>query len=1182
MVERMAKIGDMSDGALENALKKYKKLYKAAEDKAEKLKAKKRVLAIREELEKREKEQSGANLPPYLSDSAREKELEKQRKKEERAERLAELKGKGKSSKKSKSRKAVAAAQPVEEQGTEDEEVIEQKKTKGKAKGSSQKPSADRRKSSLPMILIALVVLGALGAGGYFEWKQFGDQVMASMESSGEDSGTSSSPDVGSDDASEGSSYSSLSEGGSSKAESGTSEVATFSGGGAADIPADDGPLAQKFDKKLEGIEVPTDKQCFVWQNELSPVIAVYSSENKITLFDKIGEFGLGGPTGAAYGTGGDIKTAGRGKIQGGELGESWMLFWFSGAKGWDTFKYSKVATKYVKDDRTFAFDLPFLVSFQNKPSSVQVGENGVEFSFPDKVGVIQLLPLLGAKRPDPRDTAKWNSGLPSDIAGLAKAWNARMKFFPAQVREAYSMNPVDDFIDITNAFRLAPVPDEWGTDGVKWAPVSPAVALAMKYGMKLQLSDKHTDTGTPTQFGPTWVVEGSDSYTIRWPGFASLVNTMHVPNIVEGEDEELRKKIEEQALAGRFATNVGWFGSASASIAQGHKASLIPYCSKEAADKIRSAAMQQVASVVWNPSLYKVEVDRDFRRERIVDALNSYGGDSDPIGSEISRGLWDYAFYTGDFYSIEGRWDDLLKVGVNAYYKTDWLTYGRTNTGGDSFHDIIGGAAAMARMAAVLGKSREYGLFSYALARHLINYYGYEYAYGPFAESVKPYFCSINIDEPLVVWDIYAPFGALFTPYSHKAMYGDYTGFFEHYFRIGEGDYGTEGLLETFYKEILPDSHIEKVFSKMMQEKIPNPGENEGSKKALLFYMNARILDWSKEKLEAWCDKIGYNKEKDWVLASMYDAIHPRKAVNFLPEDMNKPHSGPGVQLMTWNTSRHNFFDIDNRSQREPGLFLFGFTVPEKEREVSFHGENGLNFGFISVGEGKIIGRESPEANWVSRGYGFNLSVANAEEQAAAEEQKNVKWAFIGPFGIDKKDVANKEWTLHYEPEKEGKPNFDKVYEGAIATKDSPSYAKPPFKKGEIQKVEWRIVESQNFRIPARLGFNPGSYKFLYTRIKAPKDMKVRVGISSRSWKRVYFNGDVVFEEQERDRGKYTQNPDDLTPDLDMFDAELKEGWNDIMIRMRHAEFWSWCYFRIYNQREQSIPGLDFDPEGK
>lgn len=937
--------------------------------------------------------------------------------------------------------------------------------------------------------------------------------------------------------------------------------------------------LSERFDQPLTGLESPPIRDVHVYGSELTPAVIFRSRLSEMTLLHRMGELGLDGPSHVAYVAGGEVRTGGRGQI-GQELDEPWLVVWFQGGRGW-VFRHCQYVQRAMQSQQQFQFDVPMLIRLQHRPESVTVDAEGVHLVFADEAGIVQIMPLFGVNRPSMEDTAGWAENLPEGVVSQARRWSAWLSSIPVQVVERYRIDPAEGMITLIHNFRYVDVEDDWDSDIHRAAPVAPAIALAAGQGMDLTFTDmagdavEPIDAWVPTVFGPVWMVPG-ESVEIHVPGILELVTRVRTPNVEPGADSELIEGIRG-ALRGRInETGMGWWAAAGAAMSQGNKAEMLPFADDELATQVRTAAMRMMHQNVFG-GVNTTEQLVDEQRERIylVDYVNHYqryAGDDEAPAAEILRGSFNYAFNTGDWASIRQNWQMLRQAGVASYVKNNWIIQSRPNSGGDTFHDVIVGTAAMARMAAVLGEEDDFGFFSYLLARHLIAYHGFEYSALQHARQYQPWFTPVAEDRPMVVWDIYGPFGAFFSLFDAEGYYGSYTGFYEHYFRMDED------VMPRYYARHLPD-HVASFFGQTVLNEMPNPDEGETNKWMTQLDIRAYYLNWSHDQLRQWLDSVDFRAENTaHVLMALYNGAHPPELVDILHPDLNRPFGGEagalGVHLQSDGLGHQNFM-LDTRTYREPGLFWFGFNTMSPNRP-ELHSGNGVTFGVTNFGDGRIVNRDNSAPNWVTRGYSFNISAASAAARQAEAEQADAEWMILGPFG--RRGHEGDQFDTAFGPEDSAlPPNFDAVYRDA-ASKPGEDGAEDETVDAQWQSSTMAGREDDRqlppYTLSCRWGFNHFGYTYLYTRVRAPQAMDVRFGISTNGGHKVWVNGELANENR---RGNRTTDPD-----AEVFAGRLEQGWNDILIKLRNSTFWERMYFRVMDENEQAIPGLVFDPTGR
>jgi hypothetical protein len=944
---------------------------------------------------------------------------------------------------------------------------------------------------------------------------------------------------------------------------------------GQAMTPMSEQELSAIFDRPVMGIEQPLDSDAIAITNALTPALAFRSKTGRMRLFARMGDYGLEAPTYMAWVSDGGVKISGRGQV--GELAESWLLLWFSGSAAFRNLRYTDFAKQQLDHYRLkngpVAFDVPFLICLQNRPTSVSLGAAGLEMTFAGDSGVVQAMPLMGVHRPSPDLTATWTKGLPADVLARCRAWNARLKFYPAQAVERYEVDASAGTMSLIHDYRFVELPDAWKTQGEPAAPIPPAIALAAAHGMKMNFSAKPVDTGCPTQWGPGWVVPGQRSVSIAVPFLMELISKLPVPSVNPASDADLLAKIDESSRQQADQSGMGWWAAAGCATAQGNKAALLPYCSKETATIVKAATMRLMNNNVFS-GVNTVDrlVDEQRGRTYLVDYVNQhqrYADDNEAPSSQILRGSFNYAFYTGDWTTIGNHWTMLQQAAVASYIKNNWTIQGRFNSGGDTFHDVIAGTAAMARMAGALGKEEDFGLFCYLFARHMICYHGFEHSLKLHALENQPWFIPIQ-DTDVVVWDIYAPFGGKFSPLNADGYYGKNSGFYEHYFRIDRD------IFPRFYRTVLP-KHTQAWFGEKAVNMVADPDPNEAEKWRFLFDMRAYLLAYDYDRLKQW-----YDAKDNWqagktapeILAAFYDARHPRSMVDVVAPSLRRPIKGIGIHLQA-NGFRNNAIGMETRTRGEPGLWWWGWNGPDAPSKVDLHGGNLMSFGHFEVADGKPVGRVTEQPNWVVESYRFNIASPNAEQRAAAEAQARAAWMICGPFGDARK--KGEDFNDAFPPEQEQERDFGRTYAAALLKPDKAS--PDPVKVTARWALRTMHDQEDGKELPpnvltCRWGFDHAGCTYLFTRVWVPEATKARCSISSFGRQRVWINGALVFDNPKGFRA--------IKADASVFDAQLKPGWNDVLAKIRNVEFWEKFYFRVMDANELSIPMLKFDPNGK
>lgn len=196
---------------------------------------------------------------------------------------------------------------------------------------------------------------------------------------------------------------------------------------------------------------------------------------------------------------------------------ESWFVAWWSGTNGWTN------------------WDAPVLLTLQHRPSVIQFTTNGLHFRFTNAAGYAALLPLYGydksmpeAARAHPfvegRDKKKrvltweWHRALPADPLARARYWASALRMFPVGVEESYRVEREYDAVSLRSTIRWLTWKDDWNTQPLKLAPVSPVLGLAVHEKLPVEFVRPPFDMEVPTLFGPLYGVQDADEVALTLP----------------------------------------------------------------------------------------------------------------------------------------------------------------------------------------------------------------------------------------------------------------------------------------------------------------------------------------------------------------------------------------------------------------------------------------------------------------------------------------------------------------------------------------------------------------------------------------------------------------------------------------------------------------------------------------
>ncbi len=261
-----------------------------------------------------------------------------------------------------------------------------------------------------------------------------------------------------------------------------------------------------------------TNAELAIIETELSPAILYHSTSKTLSFFANMPETGIGGPTFAAIETeqGPKIFKSGD-RIDPVRMRESWFVVWWAGATNWTN------------------WDSPWFLTLQHRPKRIQFDANGLHFTFTNGAGYAAVMPMYGYYKPlaagqesSPFARLKekkkrvltwdWFKALPADPLARARYWASALREFPIYCEDSFSVERGHDSVVIRQSFRWLSWNDDWKTEHLKLAPLSPVLAHAYREGFPAEFSRKPFDMEIFTSFGPLYGVEKVDSYEVTLP----------------------------------------------------------------------------------------------------------------------------------------------------------------------------------------------------------------------------------------------------------------------------------------------------------------------------------------------------------------------------------------------------------------------------------------------------------------------------------------------------------------------------------------------------------------------------------------------------------------------------------------------------------------------------------------
>lgn len=487
----------------------------------------------------------------------------------------------------------------------------------------------------------------------------------------------------------------------------------------------------------------PYQTQRRAWEDDASKPMAMYVSElspawllrnnqtPRYTLFSGLEQWGLGAPTRMAIPTGAGTQVVVPGRpVDARQMSRSWILVWFTGARGWED------------------WDAPYLVVLQHKPTRITLDENGLTLDFADRAGYLAVLPLYGGYKPPqpgkdlfvrqrlaPADVLPhtWARALPPHVVDRCDWWARVMKAYPVNCDEQFSIDAANDDVVVRSTFEYLMIEDDWGTEPLKLAPI-PYVLGNCVWGKTFPVAfdEPVHDPVYPTNYGPYMGVENADGYTYRMRvlQYVHEVEDIRVPGdgspAVRAAVDAIERYASSSALQEILQPerhkepNICW----GVYNHQRWQSSNLLYT-----DDLGVRVAGQIARqrFVGNQIYYRPQyapADPGVGREYLFFSGPGFGfqGDGGKISMDSYYTAWLYGYATGDYQLLADRWEDVISRLNCLPFTMSWARVGRDGIaeGGDEAPPPMG----MARVAYAIGDMDTYAYACYLFARELTHHY--------------------------------------------------------------------------------------------------------------------------------------------------------------------------------------------------------------------------------------------------------------------------------------------------------------------------------------------------------------------------------------------------------------------------------------------------------------------------
>jgi len=893
-------------------------------------------------------------------------------------------------------------------------------------------------------------------------------------------------------------------------------------------LPTRVGEVASAYDPSLIYKGDWRDKPFWVLRSAASPAWLMRAKSDRLLFFYGIRRYGRGPPTCFFVKTGEGVVIFERGKsVKGKDMIAPWIVVSFVGSEGWEL------------------FDVPWLIYLQRRPLEVRLTSDYLEVTFPSNdTGYVAIMPLYGYLKlpqekyadspifgPKARAIRTWEwrqqGTPPKEVVERCEFWCRTFLRYPAGMWETYYINTTDDTIVIREEYKWLSFEDDWGTEPLRFASISPTLALAIKYGFPAELSHELYDPDLYTPYGPLMGALEADTVEIKMH-VLQYVNEMEAPKMPDPHDpialralERLRKVMRERFPkpdefdidhgGGIWSkdprkTNYCW-----AVMGDLWYCRALPYLDEKLREVVMSCLKKYFKDFVLTLKPY------DPHRGKLLlhgPGIGSWGswGDAGKFSTNLVQTIWAYAQFTGDWELVRERWNLIKRLFVLPD-EMRWQGWGRYSIA--EMGDMAPPCVAMARLAWGVGDLEYYSFAVYCFAKELVVHYvmslgaEYFYEYRPHdrPEPMDEKVFLTNIWGETAGWQIDGPRYPRETPERQ---------YMNRWVRFQCPD------TARFYREVKP-------LREALERELNDPEVGWGRWKDCecrddshilpsLVRIRSFLLDEPPEKLAEICEPEDVVGPPSGIVATMIAFIRtstPHKYIRLVPRGIYIPPK-PGLD----RTGGWRYGVVEPIC--DPDLVVT-LRRPWATPVWRFWGGNGedLYFGAIIPFPDMCEGFTAEEPlSWISRVKWFEP--VRRREETPPESSLRVRWLVIGPFPNKMDESLTKD---AYPPELWLNGTYK--YNGRI-------YA-------------WRVTVGPIIDLHDLMGTDRG-IAYLLSYVYSPRSTRAYLVLSSSGGCRAWVNDKLVFSWHERH--------EEFREDRHWVVVNLRKEWNKILVKVEGA--WS------------------------
>lgn len=723
-------------------------------------------------------------------------------------------------------------------------------------------------------------------------------------------------------------------------------------------------------------------------------------------------------------------------------------------------------------------------------------------------------------------ETWRWieRQELPEDVVNRCEFWCRTFLNYPAGMREKFYIDYDHDEVIIIDEYEWLSFKDEWGTEPLRFAPISPTLALAWIYGFPVKFSHDLYDPDYYTPYGPLIGVLNTNNIEIRFR-ILQYINEMETPKLPDPHDETAWRALERlREVAGeRFPasgefdidhgggiwvkdpreTNYCW-----AVVGDQWYAKAIPYLDEDLRELVVIKLKKYFRDFVLTLKPY------DPHKGKLLlhgPGIGSWGewGDAGKFSTNLLQTIWAYAQFTGDWDLIRERWD-LIKRFFVLPEEMRWQGWGRYAIA--ELGDMAPNCIAMARMAWMVGDVDFYNFAAYCFTKELAVHYvmslGAEYFY-----ERRPHDRLEHMEQPIFLTNLWGETAGWQIDGPSYPMEVDERQYENRWVRFQDLDTARFYRdTETLHNAVKAELNDPKLLSQFRGREFVDDSHILPS----LVRLHSLLLDEPPSELAKICDPKRISGPPPGIIASMIAFIRtstPHEYIRLVPKGGGLSEIAPGLDREGgWRRGI-------TETPCDPDLVMT-LRGPWAIPTWRFWGGGGkpsdpdLSFGVITPNPEMCEGLcEDIPLSWISSVRVF--------EPVKTRVTKPVKWEgiwlLLGPL-----------------PNKMDGSLTEDAYPPEVLLSDS--YVV------EGYEYLWMFVGKPDVDLTALLGSDSG-IAYLLTYVYSDRAQRAYMLISNTGGCRVWVNDEPTFSWHQR-HGSFEFR----------VIINLKEGWNKLLVKLEGA----------------------------